>query len=125
MSEKIINSEAIITKEETDANTSVEKSTTEKFTHVLKNPVKYQELDIDMLSFDFSKLTGADALAIENEMQQLGMTAVVPALSSEFLIRMAAKACTQPIGSDIFTIMGIYDFNKIKSAARSFLLSSE
>ncbi len=125
MSEKITNSEAINTTEETDVITSVEKSTTEKFTHVFKNPVKYQELDIDVLSFDFSKLTGADALAIENEMQQLGMTAVVPALSSEFLIRMAAKACTQPIGSDIFVKMGIYDFNKIKSAARSFLLSSE
>ena len=66
-----------------------------------------------------------DGLAIENEMQQLGKAVIVPTFSGEYLIRMAAKACTIPIGADAFENMSLSDYNKIRSAARSFLLNSE
>jgi hypothetical protein len=58
-------------------------------------------------------------------MQAMGKALVVPTFSGEYLIRMAAKACTEPIGADAFEIMSIADYNKIRSAARSFLLRSE
>lgn len=95
------------------------------FEHKLKKPVEYNGETIEKLEFDFDKLTGADCMAIEDELQAIGKPAVIPAFSSPFLVRMATKACTIDIGSDIFDYMGISDFNIIKSQARSFLLGTE
>lgn len=95
------------------------------YTHSFRNPVTYQGAAYDELQFDWGKLTGGDALAIENEMQALGMAVIVPTFSGEYLIRMAARACTVKIGADIFKQMPIGDYNRIRSAARSFLLKSE
>lgn len=92
----------------------------------LKKPVLYNGKEYTSLTFDFEKLTGADSLAIENELQAIGKVAIVPAISGEYLIRMAARACTeQMIGYDIFLGMALSDYNRIRSAARSFLLRSE
>jgi len=91
----------------------------------LKKPVEYNGKTYNKLSFDFGKLTGEDGLNIENELQALGKFAMVPAFSGEYLIRMAAKACSEPIGSDIFTKLSLSDYNRVRSAARSFLLKSE
>lgn len=95
------------------------------YTHTFKNPVLYNGKSYETLSFDFDTLTGADGLNIENELQSIGKPALVPAFSGEYLVRMAAKACTEPIGADIFNVMPIRDYNKIRSVARSFLLKSE
>lgn len=96
------------------------------FTYELKKPVIYNGENITELSFDFERLTGGDSLKIEDELQALGKTAVVPALNSEYLIRMAAMACTKKgIGADLFPILGIADFTKITSKAKNFLLKSE
>lgn len=91
----------------------------------LKKPVVYNGKSYEKLTFDFDSLTGKDGLDIENELAALGKVAVVPAFSGEYLIRMAAKACTDPIGSDIFEMISLHDYNRIRSAARSFLLRSE
>ena len=91
----------------------------------LKKEIEYDGKKYSRLSFDFGKLTGEDGLNIENELSALGKMAMVPAFSGEYLIRMAAKACDEPIGSDIFKIISLADFNRIRSAARSFLLKSE
>lgn len=90
-----------------------------------KKPVKYNNKEYNELSFDFDKLTGMDGLAIEEELQMLNKAVIVPALSGEYLIRMAARACTEKIGADIFNYMSLKDYNRIRSAARSFLLQSE
>ncbi len=95
------------------------------YTHKFKPPLKYQGKKYDELTFDWDKLTGKDGLAIENEMQAIGKAVIVPTFSGEYLIRFAARACTEPIGADAFEQMKIADFNKIRSAARSFLLKSE
>lgn len=95
------------------------------FVHQLSVPVDYNGKKYDSLSFDFDKLTGDDGLRIEDELQAIGKPAIVPAFSGQYLIRMAAKACTEPIGADIFSTMKLLDYNKIRSAARSFLLKSE
>ncbi|NMA36991.1 MAG: phage tail assembly protein [Papillibacter sp.] len=95
------------------------------YTHKFIKPFSYDGKTYTELSFYWDRLTGRDSLAIENEMQLLGKTVVVHALSSDYLIRMAARACSEKIGIDAFDIMSIRDFNKIRSAARSFLLKSE
>ncbi len=95
------------------------------FTIELKKPVMYNDKEYKSLSFDFEKLTGKDGMAIEEELSQLGKAILVPALSGEYLVRMAARACTEKVGSDIFDLLSIREYNQIRTAARSFLLLSE
>lgn len=96
------------------------------FTIHFKKPVLYNNVEYSELSFDFNKLTGRAGLDIEQELQAIGRPAIVPAFSGEYLVRMAARACTTAnIGCDIFDNMKLSDYNKIRSAARSFLLMSE
>ena len=95
------------------------------YTHKFRKPYEYQGKEYSEMTFDWGTLTGEDGLAIENEMQQLGKPVIVPTFSGEYLIRLAAKACTEKIGSDAFKRMPIGEYNRIRSAARSFLLKSE
>ncbi|MCF8017841.1 MAG: phage tail assembly protein [Vallitaleaceae bacterium] len=95
------------------------------YIHKFKKPFVYQGKTYNQLTFEWDKLTGKDGLTIENEMQQVGKAVIVPTFSGEYLIRLAARACTEPIASDAFELMKIADYNKIRSAARSFLLKSE
>lgn len=95
------------------------------FTLTFKRPFTYQDKTYSALTFDWEKLTGDDGLAIENEMLQIGKAVVVPTFSGEYLIRMAARACRERIGSDAFGKMSLSEYNKIRSEARSFLLKSE
>lgn len=95
------------------------------YIHKFKTPFAYEGKTYEELTFDWGKLTGDDGLAIENEMQQLGKPVIVPTFSGEYLVRMAARACSERIGQDVIRAMSISDYNKIRSAARSFLLKSE
>lgn len=95
------------------------------YTHTFAKPFVYEDKEYTSLTFDFDTLTGADSLAVENELQRQGITVIVPTFSGEYLIRIAARACTVPIGSDAMKAMRISDYNKIRSKARSFLLNSE
>lgn len=95
------------------------------YTHKFRKPFEYQGQTYTELTFDWDKLTGNDGLAIENELQQIGKPVIVPTFSGEYLVRLAARACTERIGADGFGNMPIADYNKIRSAARSFLLKSE
>ena len=87
--------------------------------------VTYNGVEYDALDFDFEKLTGTDANNIEAELQALGKAVLVPALSGDYLMRMAVKACVQPIGADAFETMSLKAYNKIRTAARNFLLNSD
>ena len=91
----------------------------------LSRPVVYENDTYKELSFDFALLTGEDSLSIENELQAKGQFVVVPTFSGEYLVRMAARACTAKIGQDLIRALPISDYNRIRSAARSFLLRSE
>lgn len=94
-------------------------------THKFHTPYSYMGKTYTELRFDWGSLTGRDSLSIEAELQALGTPVIVPTLSGAYLIRMAAKACTENIGSDAFELMPLSDYNRIRSAARSFLLASE
>ncbi len=77
------------------------------------------------LYFNFDKLTGEDFLKIENEMgDTLGRMVITPEFSSDFLIRMAARACTEKIGHDILQTLSIRDFNVLRKRCRSFLINA-
>lgn len=105
----------------TEAAQASEDTLTIKF----RKPVDYNGETYTELTFDFESLTGRDGLAIENELAAQGKPLVIPAFSGEYLVRMAAKACSAPIGYDFFDVISLRDFNRIRSAARSFLLRSE
>lgn len=89
----------------------------------LRKPVKYAGNEYTELSFDFDKLTGQDSLNIEGELASLGKSSMPSAINSEYLIRIAAKACTSNVGSDIFTsYMSLLDHMEVTKMARNFLL---
>ncbi len=107
------------------AHEEARKSNVAFFEIEFKKPVNYNGKEYTKLAFDFEKLTGRDGLAIEEELQMINRAVIVPALSGEYLVRMAARACTEKVGADIFDYMPIKDYNRIRSAARSFLILSE
>ncbi len=78
----------------------------------------------EALVFDFSALTGRDGEDIETELQALGVMVFAEEISAPYLTRMAARACTEEVGADAFSLMKLSDRNKIKGAARSFLMAS-
>lgn len=92
---------------------------------MFKEPFVYEGRTFDTVTFDWGKLTGRDGLAIERELQTLGIALMVPAFSGEYLIRMAAKASVEGISSDMLEALPLHDYNRIRSAGRSFLLKAE
>jgi hypothetical protein len=94
----------------------------DEYTHEFKKPFEYMGTSYKTLTFDWGSLTGRDSLAISSEMTALGKAVAITTFSPDYHIRLAARACTTPIGSDAFELMTLRDFNKITSAARNFLL---
>lgn len=95
------------------------------YTHRLKEPFEYEGKTYTELTFDWGKLTGNDTLKIEEEMMQMNLPLIAPEFSGQYLVRMASKACTVPIGADVISALPIKDFNRIRSRARSFLLAAD
>ena len=118
------NYNSMVTEEISPDKKSAENSDS-SYTHNFNKPLNYNGKTYKQLTFDWESLTGKDGLVIENELQQMGLMVIVPAMSSEYLVRMAARACTDKIGSDAFEMMSLSDCNKINSTARSYLLKSE
>lgn len=102
------------------------------YTHVFKEPFTYEGCTYEQLTFDWSRLTGKDSLAIESEvLMRFKKTVVVPEYTPEYLIGMAARACTERdengkpvVGTDMLTAMPLPDFKRICGKARNFLLKS-
>ena len=106
------------------AETEAETVDASVYVHQFKRPFEYQGKKYDELTFDFGRLTGRDSLAIENELQAIGKMVLSPEFSGEFLIRMAARSCTESIGYDALELMPMGDYNRIRARARGFLLRS-
>ncbi|MCI9174401.1 MAG: hypothetical protein HFH49_05540 [Lachnospiraceae bacterium] len=118
--------EAVGEKEWNEAERLAEKNHGKNtYTHVFKEPFVYEDRTFEALTFDWGRLTGRDGLAIERELQTLGIALMVPAFSGEYLIRMAAKASVEGISSDMIEALPLQDYNRIRSAGRSFLLKAE
>jgi hypothetical protein len=107
------------------AEEAAQAETSYVYVHTFRKPFTYEDKTYTRITFDWDKLTGADGLAVENEMMRLGHAVVVPSLSGEYLIRMAARASDPEVGYDMLTAIRLSDTNAIRGAARSFLLKSE
>ncbi|MBR6321260.1 MAG: hypothetical protein IKR59_00195 [Lachnospiraceae bacterium] len=120
MDNEIMTEDAAFEREEEIAQESAD-----VYKHEFKKPFEYDGNKYSVLVFDWGSLTGKDGLDIETELTAIGKAAFVPAFNGEYLIRMASKACTDPIGSDAFENMSLSDFTKITREARNFILRSE
>lgn len=104
----------------------------QSLTHVFREPFVYERKTFETLEFDWGALTGADSMAIEDEiLARTRRTVVNPRFSSEYLTAMAARACTyrnadgfRTITADALYELPLPEFRAICLAARSFLLRS-
>lgn len=94
-----------------------------KYTHAFTDVFVWEGREYKSLDFDFSRLTGADSLAVENELSATGRAAAFPEFSGEYLVRIAARACATPIGADMIRAMPLKDYNAITRRARNFILA--
>lgn len=113
-----------INKEEFNRAQQLAKLSRGTYTHKFSTPFEHEGTTYEELHFDFSKLKGRDALKIYTELRMLGIPTVVPSLSDDFKIRMAARACEERIGTDAFENMPIKDYLDIVGEVRSFLMRS-
>lgn len=89
----------------------------------LTKPITYNGEEISELRFNFEKITGQDAIEIETELMNLGKLSMYSQVSNiNYIIRVAARACEKPIGTDIFSLVSISDFNTIRTHTQLFLL---
>lgn len=95
------------------------------YVHTFRTPFTYEGKTFNSVSFDFDRLTGNDAMAIEAEMQAMGKPVIIPSLSGDYLVRMATRACKESVGVDFFEMLPIRDYHTIRSKARNFLIRSE
>lgn len=97
----------------------------------LSKPFTWEGTTYEELEFDFSTLTGADSLAVEEELLAQGSAPLVPELSGAYLVRIAARACKSAgesggqrmrLGADGLRALPIRDYNRIIKMAKNFLL---
>lgn len=92
------------------------------YAHKLKKPFDFEGEHYEELSFEFDKLTANDCLKVERELRAQGHNVIVETVDSDYLIRLAARACTKPVGVDLLLKMGMADFRIIKDKTRNFLV---
>lgn len=99
------------------------------YTHYLRHPFTYEGRTVEELSFDWGALTGRDSLAIERELRTKGITLILSAYTGEFLVGLAARACTDRtedgkrfVGTDMIQALPLGEFQTITNRARNFLL---
>lgn len=85
-------------------------------------PLVFEDKEYSELTFDFNSLTVDDAMSVERELSASGIVLLQPEISTEYLIRMAARACTEKISFDIFSKFAIRDYIRVKNKTRNFLL---
>ena len=126
------NTQGISEEELTAAQTEAENENKEKKADngkrimILKKPIEKMGTIYKELHFDFDKLSGKDSLEVEDEIEKItGLTVVAPALNLQYLIRISARACDEPIGYDDILNMNLSDFNHVRNIARNFMLRSD
>lgn len=91
------------------------------YVHKFKKPFTFQGKTYEELTFDFGKLTLNDSLAVEDELNALGKGTFLPEWNSQYLVRLAAKACTDKIGSDVLMALPISEGRRILTRTRNFI----
>ena len=101
------------------------------YTHKFKTPFTYEGRTFKILTFDFESLTGADSLAVENEMRMKGQTLVLDAYTGDYLVSIAARACAERdetggrvVSAATIAAMPLGAYRAITGKVRTFLLRS-
>ena len=95
------------------------------YEHVFKVPFQWEGKTYGKLVFDFEKLKGRDILAVEKELAANSIFTVVRRLNVEFQIRIAARACTEKIGTDALEAMPIRDTERILNRVSGFFANAD
>ena len=94
------------------------------YEHEFRRAFKWEGKVYSKLTFDFGSLTGADVLAVEEELLKMRHIVVIPQLDAEYKIRIASRACREPLGDDAFRAMPMRDFVAIMGRVQGFFSSS-
>ena len=106
------------------------KNSRDTYTHKFSAPFEYEGNVFKELTFNFGALTAADSLAIENELAAMRKSTLVPEFSGEYMVRMAARACTfkddkgRKLSYDAILTMPVKDYLSVRGMVRSFLLAA-
>lgn len=96
------------------------------YTHVFNRPFMYDGREIKQLAFDFTKLSGKDVIAISRELASIGRVSVLPkSINDDYLMRFAARSCTEKVGIDVFELMDAKACIRILARVQSFFLATE
>lgn len=123
--------EPVVDEAEYEAAVQEAENSQDTYVHTFSKPFTFEGESFDSLTFDFSKLTANDSLAIEAELTAQGQVLITPEFSGEYLIRMAMRACTarrndgRKLGIDAFRTLPMAAYVRIRGRARSFLLRAE
>jgi len=123
--------EPVVDEAEYEAAVQEAENSQDTYVHTFSKPFTFEGESFDSLTFDFSKLTANDSLAIEAELAAQGQVLITPEFSGEYLIRMAMRACTvrrndgRKLGIDAFRTLPMAAYVRIRGRARSFLLHAE
>ena len=93
------------------------------YSHEFKKPFEYEGQKYKTINFNFGGLTGADFIAVENEMMSNSEFAIDPTMSRSYLSKLASRASGIP--SNVIEAMPAHDFKKITDAVRNFLADLE
>ena len=86
----------------------------------LETPFEYEDKTYEEIVMDLGKLTGKDAMAIEEELAAVNHTVTYPLADGEYIRMVAARASS--IAEDVFTAMPIRHYVAILQAVRMFLV---
>ncbi len=102
------------------------------YTHTLKKPFTYEGRTYETLTFDLDGLTGKDSVAVESELRSQRITVVIAEYTPEYLMGMAARACTErdergkrTVSTQLLMALPLRDFRQICTQVRHFLLRAE
>ncbi|WP_295156243.1 hypothetical protein [Selenomonas sp. AE3005] len=88
----------------------------------LSKTVSYNNVDYKELEFDFEGLTGFDLMKATEKLNVKGMRNMVPYLSMEYHVAVAAAAAK--VDTDVIGRMAAPDFVQATMAAQNFLLGT-
>ena len=86
------------------------------YVHTLKEPFEYEDKTYEEINFDFGKLTGKDAAAIEEELAAENHIIRFEIFDDKYLNLVAARA--GGIAENVLTALPMLEYMDIQSAAR-------
>lgn len=89
----------------------------------LEMPFTYEDKTFEEITMDFGRLTGMDAIAIEEELEAVQHTVTYPLGDGAYIRMVAARA--SGIAEDVFIAMPIRNYVAILHAVRMFLVTSK